>query len=463
MSRIDLAYLALGTVFVFFGLVSCAIAAIRKLGETRILVWLGLWSGVYGASLLLRSSAMRQALPHWAQLCIPFTATVLSFMPLFFGLLVWTELTLGKMRSFTKGMAALGLVISVGGIIEFLATGSSTRLLFFNNILAVCALVYLATVVVIPRLSARYLAFPNRILAVSTVVFCTDALYRNISRWLQIQNLDLPLLVDDLAFAAFLFSFAYVAARKVFASEQRLRAIENELDVARQIQTSILPIHTPNVEGLTIAALYEPMAAVGGDFYEFVPIDERHAGFFMADVSGHGVPAALISAMIKVAMQSVIPCAHEPPEVLRILNRILSVQLRGQFITAAYLWLDMEKRIGLYSAAGHPPLVRWRAGALEKIECNGLLFGLLPDPEYPVCAMPLSEGDRFLLYTDGVVETENSAGEAFGDAALERVLRDNQARPPAQLLDQLLASITRWQPASVAQQDDITLIAVDVA
>jgi sigma-B regulation protein RsbU (phosphoserine phosphatase) len=166
--------------------------------------------------------------------------------------------------------------------------------------------------------------------------------------------------------------------------------------------------------------------------------------------------------MLKVAMQSALTCADQPAQVLRGLNRILSGQLRGQLISAAYLWLDTEARTALYSSAGHPPLLRWREGLLEPIESNGLLFGVLPNPSYPVRELSLEAGDRFLLYTDGVVEPENAAGEAFGDHALERVVRGNEHRAPAELTERLLAEIHHWQPASVTQQDDITLIVIDV-
>lgn len=109
------------------------------------------------------------------------------------------------------------------------------------------------------------------------------------------------------------------------------------------------------------------MTAVAGDFYEFIPVDGKRVGFLVADVTGHGVPAALIASMIKVAMQSVVACAHEPREVLRGLNRILYGLLRDQLVSAAYLWLDTGNRTALYSAAGHPPLLLWREGKLEGI------------------------------------------------------------------------------------------------
>ena len=144
------------------------------------------------------------------------------------------------------------------------------------------------------------------------------------------------------------------------------------------------------------------------------------------------------------------------------LNRILFEQLHEQFVSAAYLWLDTGNSKASYSAAGHPPLLRWREGRLERIESNGLLFGIVPDPDYPVCDLPILSGDRFLLYTDGVIEPENAHGESFGDKKLEEVVRNNQSRPPSELSDQLLSEIRLWRAASLPQQDDITLIVIDV-
>jgi phosphoserine phosphatase RsbU/P len=461
MDRIDLAYFALGTVFVFFGLVSWAIAAIRKRGEVFVLIWLGTWSAVYGANLLLRMPPVVRALPNSLNAATPFARNAIAYLLVVAALLAWAELTVGKMRRLTQSLAMIGLAIAVGGIVEFIVTNSGMKIIAYNNLLAVCALLLLTVVVVTPKLSIKYLAVPNPVLAIGTLVFTAEALFRTVSGWMGLPTTALPLL-DEFAFALFLFSFAFVAAQKVFANERRLLSIESELEIARQIQTSILPTGTPEIENLRIAASYVPMAAVGGDFYDFVPIDACHAGFLIADVSGHGVPAALIAAMLKIGMQSAVECAHQPAEVLRMLNRTLSGQLRGQFITAAYLWLDMEKRRALYSAAGHPPLLRLRDGKLERIESNGLLFGVLPDPEYPVRAMALEAGDRFLLYTDGIAEPENAVGESFGDTRMETVLCDSELKQPAQLLAKLLAEVRHWRPASTTQQDDITLMAIDV-
>ena len=285
--------------------------------------------------------------------------------------------------------------------------------------------------------------------------------YTNLSSLLQYRVLPL---VDSLGFAALLFSLGYVALETLFTNERRLLAIETELETARQIQFSILPTSVPEFENLRVAASYLPMTSVAGDFYQFVRSDNHHLGILVADVSGHGIPAALISSMIKVAMQSVSIHADDPAQVLGGLNRILSSEAHGQFASAAYVWLDTENRNALYSAAGHPPLLCWRntSGEMQRIESNGLLFGVEPDSEYPVCSVPLAPSDRFLLYTDGVTETENAAGEAFGDQQLERVVRNHRSHPASELSRQVLSELQRWRPAAMSQQDDITLIVVDV-
>jgi sigma-B regulation protein RsbU (phosphoserine phosphatase) len=343
----------------------------------------------------------------------------------------------------------------------FVLGGPANKWMFYNNLLAVLAMLALLAVVLVPKFS-RFLVIPNhRVLAAGTLIFALEALYTNLGTVLNYRQLPL---VDSLGFAVLLFSLGYVALEIVFTNERRLLSIETELEMARQIQSSILPASVPQLENLRIAASYHPMTSVAGDFYQFVGSNKNHLGILVADVSGHGVPAALISSMIKVAMQSVAVHAHDPAQVLGGLNRILWSEAHGQFASAAYVWIDAENRNALYSAAGHPPLLCWRnaRGEMLRVESNGLLFGVNPDSDYPVCTVPLEPSDRFLLYTDGVTETENAAGEAFGDRQLERVVRDNRLQPASELSRQVLSELQRWRPAAVNQQDDITLIVVDV-
>ncbi len=462
MLRDQLVAIMSGAVFLFLGLASCCLAAVRRRGEARIFAWLGIWSGLWGARLLAESAAVVAALPHWVQDSLPLLRTAASYLLLPIALLAWLELSAGKFRLFLRVMICISLAIDLTGIGFFVLAGSDDNLIPYNNFLAAVALFALVIIVVTPALSRRFLVLPNRaVMLVGTLVFAVEALYFSLSRLLHFHT-PTTRLTGSLGLAVLLFSFGYVAMQMVLASERRLLSIENELAIAREIQASILPGDNPKMNNLRVATAYHPMTDVAGDFYEFVPVDHNCIGFLVADVTGHGIPAALIAAMIKVAMQSVVHCAHDPREVLRGLNGVLSAQLGPQLVSAAYLWLDTKNRIALYSAAGHPPLLHCREGELSRIESNGLLLGVLPDSDYPLCDIPILPGDRFLLYTDGVIEPENARGDSFGEFKFEQVVRNQQSRPPSELLDQLLSEIRQWQPASMPQQDDITLIAIDV-
>jgi sigma-B regulation protein RsbU (phosphoserine phosphatase) len=440
---------------------ACGIAAMRRRSGVRVLVWLGIWSAMYGVLQLLDPLVAVAHLPHWVRVSAPYADTAIMALILAVATRTWLELSVGKLRAVLQTIIYASLTVGFSAIGLFVFTGSRGRVLpFCSSVLATCTLAALATVVAVPKLAHKFLATPNsNVLLAGTLLFAVEALYSNALRALGYRS---SRIWDSLGFAALLFSFGYVALQMFFAGERRLLLIENELAIAREIQASILPSGSPEIRNLRITAAYRPMAAVAGDFYDFLPVDGNRVGFLVADVSGHGVPAALIASMIKVAMLSIVPCAHDPREALRGLNRILSKQLRDQFVTASYLWLDTETHIARYSAAGHPPLLRWREGKLERIESNGLVFGVRAEPEYPVCELKIRAGDRFLLYTDGVVEPENANGEAFGDTKLEEVVRRNQSRPGWELVDQLLTEIRLWQPSAQAQHDDITLIVIDV-
>jgi phosphoserine phosphatase RsbU/P len=449
-----------GAIFLFMGLAVCSIAAIRRRSDVRLFLWLGIWSATYGAGLLTRSPAVVAALPHPLQISVPYVKTVIAYLTVVVAFLAFLELSVGQIRLVLKILIFSGMAVAAAGIGWFVFGGSPNKFIPLNNLVVVCGLLVLVTVVAVKKLSDKFLVLLNRpVLAFGTLVFTVEALWVNLSRPLHYQP---PRLLGHLAFAVFLLSFGYVAVQITFAHEHRLQSIEDELEVARRLQLSILPASLPEIGNARIAVTYQPMTAVAGDFYEFIAVDPKHVGFLIADVTGHGVPAALIASMIKVATQSVIACATEPREVLRGLNRLLYPQLHDQLVSAAYLWLDSENYKASYSAAGHPPLLRWREGKLELIESNGLPFGVIADPDYPVRDLLIRPGDRLLLYTDGAVEPENALGDSFGDVRLEEVIRANQGRPPAQLSEELLAEIRNWQPASVAQQDDITLIVIDM-
>ncbi len=182
--------------------------------------------------------------------------------------------------------------------------------------------------------------------------------------------------VEPYGFALFLCCLGYVAAKRALDRDQQLASLHQELEVARRIQLSILPTGFPASEHFTVAARYAPMTSVAGDFYEFLNPEGARAGLLVADVSGHGVPAALIASMVKVATNSQRHHAASPDRLLAGVNEALCGNTQSQFVTAAYVYLDAEKGELAYSAAGHPPMLLLRDGRVSSIEENGLLLGM---------------------------------------------------------------------------------------
>jgi phosphoserine phosphatase RsbU/P len=247
---------------------------------------------------------------------------------------------------------------------------------------------------------------------------------------------------------------------------QQLHTIQKELETARQIQLSILPSEVPKLEGLDIAARYIPMTSVAGDFYDFIIVDEKHLGILVADVSGHGMPAALIASMLKIALAAEVPHAADPAQVLSGLNQALCGKFQHHYVTAAYLFLDMAKGTLTYAAAGHPPMLSWdtSSAGVRDIEENGLFLGKFPWATYSSVELPFSAGDWFLLYSDGIPETENHSEVEFGTERFRRFLATQQSTSANQFADCLLEEVSRWADRGPGEEaeDDVTLVAIQV-
>jgi phosphoserine phosphatase RsbU/P len=246
---------------------------------------------------------------------------------------------------------------------------------------------------------------------------------------------------------------------------RQLIEINIELEMARQIQLSILPRDTPKLPGLDIVARYLPMTSVAGDFYDFIIIDEQHVGILVADVSGHGLPSALIASMIQVALTAQVGHASDPAKVLSGLNRALCGKFEHNFVTAAYVYVDLEKKMMTYGGAGHPPLLFWSksAGKVSEALENGLILGMFDEATYASLQLPIGSGDRVVLYTDGVPETKGSSEEEFGTARFVKFMADSKSLLVDQFADGLLDELSRWsgQPRGQGQQDDITVLTID--
>jgi serine phosphatase RsbU (regulator of sigma subunit) len=244
---------------------------------------------------------------------------------------------------------------------------------------------------------------------------------------------------------------------------RQLQTIQGEMDTARQIQLSILPREVSTIKGLDIAARYIPMTAVAGDFYDFLRIDEKRIGILVADVSGHGMPAALIASMLKIALDGQTACATDPARVLTGLNHALYGKFKGHFVTAAYVVVDTEKQSLLYAGAGHPPLVIMDQAAkrARHFTENGLFLGFFPQATYTSVEIPFKAGDWGVLYTDGVLEITDPSDEQFGLDRFKQFLQNHYDLSAGKFVDALLDELSRWSCVASGREpeDDITLLA----
>jgi sigma-B regulation protein RsbU (phosphoserine phosphatase) len=201
------------------------------------------------------------------------------------------------------------------------------------------------------------------------------------------------------------------------------------------------------------------MTSVAGDFYDFVLAEQDRAAILVADVTGHGVPAALIASMVKLAAASQREQAHEPAKFLSGMNSALVGNTQTQFVSAACIYFDLKTREARYSAAAHPPMLHLRDGKVESIEENGLMLAAFGFAAYEQKHLPLQPGDRFLLYTDGVLEAANTHDEFFGPDRLQAILRKTSTLEPSHAADTITAAVRAWSPT---QEDDITVVVCDI-
>lgn len=170
--------------------------------------------------------------------------------------------------------------------------------------------------------------------------------------------------------------------------------------------------------------------------------------------------------MLQVALTGQAHHASEPVKVLAGLNRALSGKFTHNFVTAAYLYFDLDKNLLRYAGAGHPPVLQWRnsSGKTNKILENGLILGMFDEAEYHALEIPLEPGDRYVLYTDGVLEAANRVEEQFGAERFMRFIENNKHMEPGRFADSLLDELSRWTGQTAdqgQQQDDLTVLVVD--
>jgi len=260
----------------------------------------------------------------------------------------------------------------------------------------------------------------------------------------------------------------YLLISRVLDNRAHMLALRDELDLARSIQESILPDAPPRVPGLDVAVHYRPMMAVAGDYYDFRRLDDDRLGVLVADVSGHGIPAALIASMLRVAFAAQVRHLGDPAALLEGINTSLYGTFDRQFVTAVYCVAD--RRAGTLTCAGaaHPPLLVRRAagGPVEALPSSGLMLGMFPEVNAGNLTVPLAPGDRVVACTDGFAECADTRGELYGEERLEAFLAADPSPDAAGFAAGLVADLERWRGIGTTREtfdDDLTMVVVDVS
>ncbi|HEY2234953.1 MAG TPA: SpoIIE family protein phosphatase [Candidatus Angelobacter sp.] len=450
-SALDLARMLFGVLIVAAGAVSCLFFAVRLKLREYSLLYFGLGAMLYGVRLFINgSSNYMQEQWDWITEVIALVIPI----PL---LLFFTATMARRWRKLALWSIGIFCVIGAVGMAELFLVQSERAT---QKAIHLIAVVVIPVLMVLLFIGGRTASREQKILRAGFFVFLLFIVHTNLGNIGMISHgPDL----EFIGFVTFLGCLGYVAAARTQRNEEQLLILNKELEIARGIQASLLPEKGFSVAGLTTASRYVPATSVAGDFYDFLPQDGG-LGILIADVSGHGVPAALSASMVKVAITAQRDWANDPARVLSGLNSILCGNLQGQFVTAGYLYLDPRRGALAYAGAGHPPLLAWRRREqrIASIEENGLMLGIFPEGVYKSMTAALEPGDRFVLYTDGITEAPSLTGEEFGMERFKDFMTQNSGRSAQDFCDGLIQHVAAWCGSSSREQhDDLTLIVVD--
>ncbi|MDF1666841.1 MAG: SpoIIE family protein phosphatase, partial [Planctomycetota bacterium] len=273
---------------------------------------------------------------------------------------------------------------------------------------------------------------------------------------------------DEIGALATVFDVMTSNLRAAQAQEADRKAIERELSIANEIQNKLLPDRIPQIPGFDINRFYESAKEVGGDYYDFLVIDQRHLGIVVADVSGKGIPGSMVMTMVRSLLRLASVRNFSPADTFKKVNRILAKDIRrGMFVTAIYMVLDIVDKKLKVASAGHNPLVVYRAdsGKVELVKPKGIALGFDKGPIFDShireVEIELRPGDRITAFTDGVNEAMDKNEEEFGDERFYELVRQTAQLNSEEFIDKIIAAIAQHR-GDFEQSDDITLATLSV-
>ncbi len=237
--------------------------------------------------------------------------------------------------------------------------------------------------------------------------------------------------------------------------------LETQLEVARQVQLELLPARDPELDGFDISAYNFPTEEVSGDYYDWVRIYDDQIGVVIADVSGKGVPAALLMAFLRASLRAATHIGYAPHISMSKVNYLLWESIeRNQFVTAFYGILDATNRTIAYSNAGHnPALLMDQDGTARFEERGGVPLGMFRDTRYYEYYETMKPGQVLVLYTDGVTEAMNSAGEEYGRDRLVDAVRESRDLSAREIIDFIHRDVIAWTEG-LGAHDDVTFFVI---
>jgi sigma-B regulation protein RsbU (phosphoserine phosphatase) len=268
---------------------------------------------------------------------------------------------------------------------------------------------------------------------------------------------------DDLEVLMLLASQVAIIIEKVMLHEQLIekKRLQTQLEVARQVQLELLPPTDPELAGFDISAYNFPTEEVSGDYYDWVRIYDDQIGVVIADVSGKGVPAALLMAFLRASLRAATHIGYAPHISMTKVNYLLWESIESnQFVTAFYGVLDATNRTLAYANAGHnPPLLMDAEGTARFDERGGVPLGMFRDTRYYEHYLTIPPGELLVLYTDGVTEAENPAGEEYGLERLVEAVRRGRHLSARELIESVHRDVINWTDGRGAT-DDVTFFVV---
>ncbi|MDX1389280.1 MAG: PP2C family protein-serine/threonine phosphatase, partial [Acidobacteriota bacterium] len=240
----------------------------------------------------------------------------------------------------------------------------------------------------------------------------------------------------------------YAMRRQIEQSYRILRekeALERELEIAREVQRELLPRTIPSIRGLDLAGACIPATGVGGDFYDFLPVTNDRLGLVIADVSGKGIPAALLMAGLQASVRSLAYSVVPPAEVNRRLNAmLLEFTSDARYATFFFAMYDAPGRRLTYSNAGHYPPLLVGTNGVRRLCADGPPIGILEGSKYGEMNLDLSTDDLLVLYTDGIVEAPNHDDVEFGEERLAAILAEHRGDDLEDVIAAVLSRLTSW-------------------